>query len=178
MNDINVANNESDEYSDLTDNENFLENNNESNEKSEDEIGKEQFQDVELDDSINDLTETDLEDNNVKTAETQEPSEHIEKLDVSDLPEHVQTSLENYEKNGWDTYQSLPGERTRYNSEWHNRDHDLPDTDTNGNRITYHEHDVNKCQNGHRRDAERFVTGSDNSVYYTNDHYNSFKRIR
>ena len=49
--------------------------------------------------------------------------------------------------------------------------------DNEGNVISYREHDVNDCIDGERRDSERFVTGSDGSVYYTDDHYRSFSRI-
>lgn len=46
----------------------------------------------------------------------------------------------------------------------------MPCTDSNGNPITYREFDVNSAgPNG--RDAERFVVGSDGSVWYTDSHY-------
>ena len=35
-----------------------------------------------------------------------------------------------------------------------------------------------KPSKGTRRDAERVVTGSDRSAYYTNDHYESFVMLR
>ncbi len=46
----------------------------------------------------------------------------------------------------------------------------LPTVDSNGNSITYRESDVNDY-NGIRRDGERFLVGSDNSVWYTDSHY-------
>jgi len=48
----------------------------------------------------------------------------------------------------------------------------------NGKNIKYREHDVNNKQPGKGRDAERFVTGSDGSVYYTNDHYGTFIKLK
>lgn len=51
-----------------------------------------------------------------------------------------------------------------------NRDGDLFTVDGWGNNITYREFDINNCVRG-RRDMERFVVGSDNSVYYTDSHY-------
>ena len=69
------------------------------------------------------------------------------------------------------------GRRTRADGPWHNRKGDLPTVDNEGNVISYREHDVNDCIDGERRDSERFVTGSDGSVYYTDDHYRSFSRI-
>jgi guanyl-specific ribonuclease Sa len=53
----------------------------------------------------------------------------------------------------------------------------LPGTDANGTSVTYREWDVNPYT-GANRGAERLVTGSDRSAWYTNDHYNSFVRIR
>ena len=53
----------------------------------------------------------------------------------------------------------------------------LPRTDTRGSPIAYREWDVNPYT-GANRGTERLVTGSDGSAWYTNDHYNSFVRIR
>jgi len=53
----------------------------------------------------------------------------------------------------------------------------LPRTDAEGNPIAYKEWDVNPPGSG-GRDAERIVTGSDGSAYYTGDHYKTFKKIR
>jgi RHS repeat-associated protein len=54
----------------------------------------------------------------------------------------------------------------------------LPQTDGHGSAITYQEWDVNPTPAGGRRDAERIVTGSDGSAYYTNNHYHTFEKIR
>ena len=51
----------------------------------------------------------------------------------------------------------------------------LPKKDAAGNPITYKEWDVNPYRKGVNRGAERIVTGSDGSAYYTNDHYKTFK---
>lgn len=45
-----------------------------------------------------------------------------------------------------------------------------------GNNVTYREFDVNN-KVGTVRDAERFIIGSDGSVYYTEDHYQSIRKI-
>ncbi|MFO0807382.1 MAG: dienelactone hydrolase family protein [Gemmataceae bacterium] len=50
--------------------------------------------------------------------------------------------------------------------------------DSQGRRIRYREWDVNPLRPGVNRGAERLVTGSDGSAYFTDDHYNSFKKIR
>ena len=54
----------------------------------------------------------------------------------------------------------------------------MPKTDANGKPITYREWDVNPSQPGVNRGAERLVTGSDGSAWYTSDHYQTFTRIR
>jgi len=53
----------------------------------------------------------------------------------------------------------------------------LPRVDAKGNPITYREWDVNQFRPGVNRGAERLVTGTDGSAYYTADHYGTFVRI-
>jgi guanyl-specific ribonuclease Sa len=54
----------------------------------------------------------------------------------------------------------------------------LPEFDSAGNQITYREWDVNPYVKGVNRGAQRIVTGSDGSAYYTSDHYQTFTRLR
>ncbi len=54
----------------------------------------------------------------------------------------------------------------------------LPQVDADGDPIAYQEWDVNRRVPGRNRGAERLVTGSDGSAYYTDDHYNTFKRMQ
>jgi len=101
------------------------------------------------------------------------PSEKLE-----DMPENVQESYAHYESTDWEEG-SIPEDWHEHSSagkDWGNRDGDLPSESINGDKITYNEYDVNDCGGGNR-DAERFVRGSDESVYYTNDHYHSFIKI-
>ncbi|MGO9868230.1 MAG: ribonuclease domain-containing protein [Rhodomicrobium sp.] len=44
--------------------------------------------------------------------------------------------------------------------------------------MTYQEWDVNPRVPGVNRGAQRLVTGSDGSAYYTDDHYKTFTQIR
>ncbi len=44
-------------------------------------------------------------------------------------------------------------------------------------RISYKEWDVHPKVKGKNRGAERLVTGSDRSAYYTRDHYQSFIQL-
>ncbi len=47
----------------------------------------------------------------------------------------------------------------------------------NGRKIKYQEWDVNPKTKGKNRGAERLVTGNNDRVYYTRDHYRSFTEI-
>lgn len=49
--------------------------------------------------------------------------------------------------------------------------------DSAGNVITYRAFDINSRVPGARRDTERFVVGSNGSVYYTDNHYSSFIKV-
>ena len=53
----------------------------------------------------------------------------------------------------------------------------LPKSNADG-AITYREWDVNPYTKGVNRGAERLVTGSDGSAYYTTNHYDTFTRFR
>jgi ribonuclease T1 len=61
---------------------------------------------------------------------------------------------------------------------FHNAGNVLPRIDASGHVITYQEWDVNRKTPGVNRGAERLVTGSDGSAYYTADHYRTFTKIR
>ena len=54
----------------------------------------------------------------------------------------------------------------------------LPKNGPGGGSITYKEWDVNPYTKGVNRGAERLVTGSDGSVYYTNNHYTTFTKVK
>jgi ribonuclease T1 len=54
----------------------------------------------------------------------------------------------------------------------------LPKNNESGSKIKYQEWDVNPKQQGRNRGTERLITGDDHSAYFTNDHYNTFKKIR
>jgi dienelactone hydrolase len=84
---------------------------------------------------------------------------------VRPILEHVdlfETALIGYE--GGRTFQNL--------------ERNLPRTDRGGRKINFREWDVNPLRQGVNRGAERMVTGSDGSAYFTGDHYRTFIRIR
>lgn len=59
-----------------------------------------------------------------------------------------------------------------------NREKVLPQEDSLGNSIQYHEWDVNPKIQGQNRGTERIVTGSDGRSWYTSDHYQTFTEIK
>ncbi len=54
----------------------------------------------------------------------------------------------------------------------------LPQKDDKGRQIRYREWDVNPLKRGVNRGAQRLITGSNDTAYYTDDHYKTFKKIR
>ena len=92
------------------------------------------------------------------------------KTGLSDLPENVQNSFNRYEEAGWQGNVSGQTPGTNAGRRWANRKSQLPTVDANGNPITYREFDVNNY-NGFSRDGERFIVGTDGSVWYTDSHY-------
>lgn len=61
--------------------------------------------------------------------------------------------------------------------EFVNREKKLPAKDAQNKRIRYSEWDVHKKIQGKNRGAERLVTGSDHSAWYSKDHYKTFMKI-
>lgn len=58
-----------------------------------------------------------------------------------------------------------------------NREKRLPRASPQGQPVRYREWDVHPKVQGVNRGAERLVTGSDQSAWYTKDHYRSFTRL-
>ena len=88
------------------------------------------------------------------------------------VPEKAMKVLAYVDKNG-EAMEGYEGGRNFGNFEKR-----LPQNDEKGRRIKYREWDVNPLRPGVNRGAERLVTGSDGSAHYTDDHYNTFKKIR
>lgn len=61
--------------------------------------------------------------------------------------------------------------------EFQNREKRLPLKSADGQKIRYREWDVHPKIQGKNRGAERLVTGSDGSAWFTKDHYSTFTRI-
>ena len=90
---------------------------------------------------------------------------------IDDLPKTVKDSYYSYEKVGWKGNYNGQTLGTKAGAIYKNLTGYLPKTDANGRPITYREFDVNNRKPGVKRDSERFVVGSDGSVYYTDSHY-------
>ena len=98
---------------------------------------------------------------------------------TANLSDDAQSSLK-YIKNG----QPVPG--AKGGSTWGNKgglsrsgkpNQVLPKIDCNGNPITYREWDVRPHIKGVDRGAERIVTGSDGTIWYTKNHYETFIQV-
>ncbi|MGB3303646.1 ribonuclease domain-containing protein [Gordonia sp. (in: high G+C Gram-positive bacteria)] len=92
------------------------------------------------------------------------------------IPARVLNTLALVDAGRWPEAANAPG--TRGGDTFRNNERNLPVKDSSGRRITYREWDVNPKQRGRGRDAERIVTSSDGSAWYTKDHYKSFILIR
>jgi ribonuclease T1 len=95
---------------------------------------------------------------------------------ASGVPERAYVTLREIDAGRWPGSANAPG--TKGGDRWQNRGGDLPAADGSGKPINYQEWDVNPKQSGRSRDAERIVTGSDGSAWYTGDHYKTFTRMR
>ncbi|MGV9820393.1 ribonuclease domain-containing protein [Nocardia xishanensis] len=92
------------------------------------------------------------------------------------VPDRAYVTLAEIDAGRWPDSANAPG--TKGGERWMNRDGTLPRTDAAGRSITYQEWDVNPKQRNRSRDAERIVTGSDGTAWYTGDHYETFTRMR
>ncbi|MEU7634017.1 ribonuclease domain-containing protein [Nocardia sp. NPDC049220] len=92
------------------------------------------------------------------------------------VPDRAYQTLREIDAGRWPDSANSPG--TKGGERWMNRGRDLPVVDASGKPVTYQEWDVNPKQPGRSRDAERIVTGSDGSAWYTGDHYKTFTRMR
>lgn len=88
------------------------------------------------------------------------------------IPNYVLKVLKYVEANGEAPESHVGGRRFK------NLENLLPKTNESNQRINYQEWDVNRKIDGKNRGRERLVTGDDKSAYYTNDHYQSFKKIK
>lgn len=98
--------------------------------------------------------------------------------ELESLPNNVSEAFNKYNGNDWRGNVAGQSEGTKAGKSYKNRDNKLPAQDSDGNKIDYKEYDVNDKIPNMNRDAERLVRGSDGNVYYTNDHYKNFIKIK
>ncbi len=96
---------------------------------------------------------------------------------LDNLDSYIVNSYKKYDDNGWNGLVDGQSEGTKAGGNFGNYEEQLPVSDNYNNKITYKEFDVNDKIEGQSRDAERFVVGSDDSVYYTNNHYDTYVYI-
>jgi ribonuclease T1 len=93
-------------------------------------------------------------------------------IDTAEVPAKVRKVLQYIEDNGEAPEGYVGGRKFK------NLEQLLPKIGKNNTRINYREWDVNPKIEGKNRGKERLVTGDDDSAYFTNDHYQSFKKIK
>jgi len=96
---------------------------------------------------------------------------------VDELDGYIIDSFSQYNDDGWFGLIDGQSQGTKAGGRFGDYDDQLPNYDSNGYEISYTEFDVNDKISGQSRDAQRFVVGSDGSVYLTLDHYDTFVRI-
>ncbi|MET9210957.1 MULTISPECIES: ribonuclease domain-containing protein [unclassified Nocardia] len=92
------------------------------------------------------------------------------------VPDRAYVTLVEIDAGRWPDSANAPG--TKGGEQWMNRGTKLPPKDSAGKAVVYQEWDVNPKQRNRGRDAERIVTGSDGTAWYTGDHYETFTRMR
>ncbi|ADG77579.1 Guanine-specific ribonuclease N1 and T1 OS=Tsukamurella paurometabola (strain ATCC 8368 / DSM/ CCUG 35730 / CIP 100753 / JCM 10117 / KCTC 9821 / NBRC 16120/ NCIMB 702349 / NCTC 13040) OX=521096 GN=Tpau_0946 PE=3 SV=1 [Tsukamurella paurometabola] len=91
------------------------------------------------------------------------------------VPQRVSDTLAKIDAGDWPPQD---GSGTQGGRTFGNFEKRLPATGADGTKVRYTEWDVNIKKPNRGRDAERIVTGSDGSAWYTLDHYETFTRIR
>lgn len=105
---------------------------------------------------------------NETNSKTENPNVPSSPLQNKEIPVYVY-EVYDYIKHNGKAPSGYVGGRTFFN-----REKKLPLTDRARQKIRYREWDVHPKKEGITRGPERLVTGSDQSAYYTHDHYNSF----
>ena len=138
-------------------------------------------------DSISDVADSvhDIEKTVDVVDDIADAGKEFSKIPVKDLPEKVQETYKTYEDCGWDAPKALENmaDGTDAGRVWLNREGDLPEFDAAHNELSYIEYDAysfgddpNPLKEGWRGPS-RFLRDNNGKVYYTDDHYDSFRVI-
>jgi guanyl-specific ribonuclease Sa len=92
--------------------------------------------------------------------------------DIASIPKEADDVLEYIETHNGSAPNGYKGGRTFENIPRESGAQKLPEG------ITYKEYDIRPYQKGVNRGTERLVIGSDGSVWFTNDHYFTFIRMK
>lgn len=106
------------------------------------------------------------DENKIQATSMGTPSPEINTTDG--IPAYVLTTYDFIKKHG-DAPHGYYGGRA-----FQNREKRLPLRGKNGAQVQYREWDVHPRRDGVDRGAERLVTGSDGTAWYTADHYRTF----
>ena len=113
----------------------------------------------------------------------------IAKIPIDELPEEVQDMYKMYDNYNWDGDRALEDLPLGHSAgkDFSNRDCDLPSFDAEGNPLRYNEFDAypygsdpgkKLLANGKEsRGINRFVRDNLGNVYFTDDHYETYKMI-
>lgn len=95
----------------------------------------------------------------------------------ADLPEKAKEMFDKYSTHKWQG--NVPGQTpgTNAGGRFNNEYGELPVLDANNKPISYNKFDINNRIEGAERDAERFIRGTDGSIYYTKDHYSTLIKV-
>lgn len=92
--------------------------------------------------------------------------------DLTAIPDKAKDIAEQIKNNNGTPPSGYKGGRTYKNIQLEEGAQKLPDG------ANYREYDVNPYIKGQNRGNERIVIGDDGSVWYTNNHYKTFKEIK
>ncbi|MCM8650766.1 hypothetical protein MZO44_11720 [Lactiplantibacillus sp. E932] len=96
----------------------------------------------------------------------------------SQLPDHAKKVYDKYETTGWKGNFKGQTDGTKAGRKFLNDRNELPSVDAKGELLKYREFDINNKIPNKPRDAERFLMDNKGHIYYTNNHYASFLRVR
>lgn len=109
-----------------------------------------------------------------------ETTTEIGEVSVDELPKEAQEYYRRYVEDGWQTTSSGLEGKTQAGGDFNNDPNPgetkLPELTDDGEKITYKEFDAETTLKG-KRGKKRFVHGSDNSTYYTDDHYKTYNKV-
>ncbi len=118
------------------------------------------------------LKKFNIQNNSYVNAQTSTQTNPDSKFTKQDIPQNAIDVL-NYVRKYHQPMSGYEGGRV-----FKNREKRLPIYDEKQHKIYYQEWDIYPKIKGKNRGAERLITGSNQTAYYTNDHYNTFVLIQ